>query len=189
MDLASNALTVSAIVKKQLGPLLSPDEELLILKINEASQFIENYCGRKFKKQIYTEKYSGSGKQHLGLNQWPVTEVTAVTIGGTVQTSEEYEAILDSGILFCEYGWSAGNRNITVQYEAGYVLPKDATTDHPRTLPYDIEALCISIAAIKCRNIDSEGLKDRRIGDYSETFLEDLPDSIKGALDLIKTKR
>lgn len=39
------------------------------------------------------------------------------------------------------YDYIAPRKYLEVQYVAGYILPKDATEDHPATLPADLEAI------------------------------------------------
>ena len=58
------------------------------------------------------------------------------------------------------------------EYEAGYILPKDATEDHPATLPADLEAIVWYMIAQQWAIIenDAAGLSAFSISDVSWTF-------------------
>lgn len=136
-------------------------DSLLEFLINAASERIEKYCSRHFEKATYTEYHRGHERQRLLLNQYPIVSVTSVELNGSVLASTEYETEdADAGILYRETGWpwrgysiglvgepGISVRNIKVVYVAGYVLPKDATEQNPRTLPYELEQACISFVA------------------------------------------
>lgn len=160
VELKDNALTTIEAVKEylQIDATDTSKDNLLGRLINAASSFIERYCDRKFAKGIYTEKYRGTGSQNLYLNQRPVNNVVYVKIDGQTIDSGEYELIPDAGILYRETGWPChgytqdltgdfviSTRNIEVQYEAGYILPKDGTTLQPANLPDDVEQACIML--------------------------------------------
>ena len=154
MALADNALTTLATVKTELGITVTTFDTVLERIINTVSEQIENYTKRKFKQQEHTEKYTGTNTLKLLLNQYPVSEVDEVIYKEESYT--DYEIDYTSGILVSERIWeqtgiSKGlstrtaypKADIEVTYTAGYILPKDATEESPRTLPYDLEDACI----------------------------------------------
>ncbi len=163
MALSAHALTTVGTVKSFIGIPASDltKDSLLESLVNAVSERIEKYCSRHFEKATYTEYHRGHERQRLLLNQYPIVSVTSVELNGSVLASTEYEIEdADAGILFRETGWpwkgynvglvgepGVSTRNIKVVYVAGYVLPKDATADNPRTLPYDLEQACISFVA------------------------------------------
>lgn len=182
MPYAENALTTVEAVKKNLsGSVIEFDDDLIAQKINEVSGFIEEYCNRKFGKAVRTEKYEGTNTPYLLLKQYPVLRVISVSDNGALISTTEYELYDESGMLWRENGWasSSGRRQFSVEYESGYVLPKNHTTEIPRTLPYDLEGACITLTTIRYLNRDSENLTERRIGDSAEKFINDIPQSIK----------
>lgn len=163
MALSAHALTTIETVKNFIGIPASDitKDSLLEFLINAASERIEKYCSRHFEKATYIEYYRGHERQRLLLNQYTIISVTSVELNGGALASTEYE-IEDAGagILYRETGWpwkgysiglvgepGVSTRNIKVVYVAGYVLPKDATAENPRTLPYDLEQACISLVA------------------------------------------
>lgn len=165
MTLASNALTTTDFVKKYLQQTAAAGttkDEILESLINAASATIESICRRKFKQQTFIEKYYGKGTQLLYLNNYPIignpTYVKINNVALTLNTDYEvYDA--DGGVLYRgdlwdvsyqSYGLSgmqvSKKQNIEVSYIAGYILPKDATTENVRTLPYDLELACAMTA-------------------------------------------
>jgi uncharacterized phiE125 gp8 family phage protein len=161
MPLAENALTTLTAVKEYLKITSTDKDGLFERLINSASDAIEKFCDRKFKKREYAnEKHKGNNRQLLRLNHYPIVSVSSVTVNGNTYTQnvdfELDEEDAEAGMLFREEGWPASNyvggltqdptarkRNIKVTYTAGYVLPKDDDAQDPRTLPYDLEQACI----------------------------------------------
>lgn len=70
------------------------------------------------------------------------------------------------------YDYIAPRKYLEVQYVAGYILPKDATEDHPATLPADLEAIVWYMIAQQWAIIenDAAGLSAFSISDVSWTF-------------------
>jgi len=64
-----------------------------------------------------------------------------------------------------------------------YVLPKDETTNIPRTLPYNIENACIELVAIAYQRLGSEHLKEEIVGPLRSFFISEWPEHIKQTLD------
>jgi len=198
MAIADNALMTLADLKSLSGIApedVSNDGKLQFL-INAASQEIENILGRKLKKSQYTEKVKGNNRLTLRVKNYPLLEVESIKIdGSTVNVSDYF--FVESGIIEGSRPWmgsglTTGISNITIQrsnnieiaYTAGYVLPKDATTLEPRTLPYDLELAVFrmvnGLAALTEQGID--GLKSFSISDVSWTWDKDYMQSILPSL-------
>jgi len=91
MALLDYALTTLARVKTFLGisgtsddellTSLINNDELLTSLINSCTDFIENYCDRRFKQKAYTnELYNGNGTNKLLLKNYPVDESSTFKI-------------------------------------------------------------------------------------------------------------
>jgi hypothetical protein len=129
--------------------------------INSVSSMVSKYCNRKFIADTYSEFYKGSGRQKLVLNQYPINAITSVKVDSAALTAgTDYvtadQTYLDQGIIFKNNGWTwygyltglvgeltAPVDNIGVVYSAGYTLEPESS----RTLPFDIEDVCISMVA------------------------------------------
>lgn len=197
--LEKNALTTLEQARKHLGipdTDTSRDESIEFL-INAASSLIEKYCSRKFGLNRYQELLTGRGSLKLVLNHYPITELHAIDITQVVG-SESVDVtkvhILPNGMLYRPNGGFPDNRlisqfmhpnydqevhNIFVDYSAGYVLPKDATEDNPRTLPYDLELACLKMISNMKRDKEistgsnTEGnlvMTSESIGDWSASY-------------------
>lgn len=157
MDLSNNALTTLNTIKEELGIALidTTQDNFIIRKINAISQSIENYCNRKFVKADYDELYTVVNSDKVFTNQYPLNEVTGFYIYDTeIQTADytndtlkiTYKNTIPTKydiVGISEYPNNFFN-NVRVVYNAGYVLPKDEVLpDNPRTLPYDLEEVCI----------------------------------------------
>lgn len=152
--LNSNALCSVADVKENLnisGSDTSKDN-LITRKINQASQAIENYCGRVFKAADYVEEINGTNTDEITLQQRPINSFTSLEYRGTVENISNWYAInsnyyfwdATSGILKLLYHargkWNAWRAT----YNAGYT-----------TIPSDLAEACASLAAYYVQNADA----------------------------------
>ena len=191
VTLRENALTTLDALKTSLG--IDPAEEdaqrdaTLVQLINAASAWLETQLGRKLGKSTYRQKYCGTGTQMLSLEQYPIVSVERITdtFTGETITDFDFNETGEIGVLFREDGWTyrghigglaydyiAPRKYLEVQYVAGYILPKDATEDHPATLPADLEAIVWYMIAQQWAIIenDAAGLSAFSISDVSWTF-------------------
>lgn len=154
-QIATNALTSLADVKESMG-IASSDtskDNLIIRKINQASQQISNYCERVFQVADYTEIYNGSLIDELVLNQRPVNSVTSLEYRGTSINTESYISInsqfyyLDAtaGILKLLFNAQGHWNRWRVVYNAGYAI-----------IPSDLAEACAQIATYYVNNSDSQ---------------------------------
>lgn len=151
-DLLDYALCTVADVKELLN-IASSDttkDNLITRKINQATEMIENYTGRRFKLTTYTnEEYDSTGTDQLILRQRPI--VGTVTVGSrdsalnddhwTNYETDRYFTDASSGILeFTSNLYGSWNR-YRVTYQAGYA-----------TIPSDIAEACATLAAFLVEN-------------------------------------
>lgn len=113
---------------KQLGlkSTFSPDADQLVELIDEASEWVENYCRRKLESGEVVEVLRGKGYNRLLLDYWPISAVSSIAYeddsgaSGTVDPANV--RILGSGILEFKnplYGPWYQSRTYTVTYTAG----------------------------------------------------------------------
>lgn len=191
--LIDSALTTLERVKEELG-IDSGDtqyDDKLTRYINEASDFVEIYTGRTFGTVAGKEDVlSGSADSYLILNNRPILQINSVEVSGEAVTDflvdpDDYKA----GMLYRENGWVkstyivglAGDqfgsrRTIVVNYDYGYVLPKDATELLPQTLPRSLEAIVIRLVTMKHKENmrDSFGLKELKQGRITMKFTNEM---------------
>jgi uncharacterized phiE125 gp8 family phage protein len=127
----------------------SQDDRLTLL-LAAASSAIEAYCGRPFARATLTEQISPRGRQVVNLSLYPVVSIASVTMGSYPVT--DYQLDAESGQLWRSMGWTwaaltlpditqdpdpnMADRNLTVAYTAGYILPGSPGADLPAALQY-----------------------------------------------------
>ena len=107
--------------------------------IHEASEVIENSCGREFKQKERTEYYDGRGSAWLVVNERPVSSIMEVYDQDSVITFGplNYTFYPDDGIIRLLVGrFQPGSRNVRVRYTAGYA-----------TIPPDLAQACIILVS------------------------------------------
>jgi hypothetical protein len=156
--------------------------------INTATEFIENYTGRRFKKATYTqEEYDTERAETLNLRNYPVVSGTTLTLekrtsplnedDWEVVNSEYYHIDYNNGMLEGAGGmrFSRTRRGYRVTYTAGYDF------DNSSTFLSDTEAGDVELATWMLVSIlwgkTSAGvvsgggeIKSERIGDYAVTY-------------------
>ncbi|MEL7659604.1 hypothetical protein [Acetobacterium wieringae] len=204
MALGNNALTTIERLKQFNGideADTSKDFKLEFL-INSASQEIENVLGRKLKKSQYIEKIKGNNRLTIQTKNYPLLDVDSININGSTVNESDY-SFDESGIIEGIRPWGASglhygisnfmvqqSKNIEIAYTAGYVLPKDETTEEPRTLPYDIEAaLFTMVNGLMALSNGAAGLKTFSISDVRWEWDKDYMRSILPSLMQHRTPR
>jgi len=184
MELAENALTKPENLPDHLIIQLEKYSELERL-INVATEKIENYCNREFKKDTRTEKYEGKYSNWLMLKNWPVHEVEWIKYHG--EEIDDYE-VNENGQIFRSSSWKKSGAdqkyNIEVKYEAGFILPGEENRD----LPVQIEQACILLVKNLLQRMQRDfDVQRKNLPDISETYFgpddqEELPTPIKSLL-------
>ncbi len=192
------ALTTYAVVKAQLK-LTNDDDQIIIEdQINVVSQQIASYCRRVFKRQVYTnQKYQGNDDLYLNMKSYPIHEVTELTIS---KSSVDVSAvdIEDDGSLYYEGifssdGYTSGmsehqdlrTKNISVTYEAGYILPDQPLSD----LPYPLQQACVDEVIRGYKSLgttDDRQLKSWTLGKAQKEY-KDTKDTINTQWNLLNS--
>jgi len=152
-------LTTKDAVKEQLCIPSDDDsmDSLLERLIKAATDTIEAECRRAFEKQNYEESYYVDSSKII-LQGYPVEEITEITLDD--ETLESYELKKEDGFIFAPKREKLKGL-LDVKYSAGYVLPGNGG----RSLPFDIENACITLAVeqfniqgaagVKMENVDA----------------------------------
>jgi hypothetical protein len=186
--LENNALTTLEMAKSYIG-IDSTDtsqDEFLTFSINSASNIIEKHCSRHFGVDTYFESKVGSASTKLVLENYPIVDLASVEIEGQLIDITDIRILSEKGMIYRPRGgfprkMQVGRfmhprvddpqESIFVEYQSGYVLPKDASDTNPRTLPYDLEMACLRMLRIMHKDREvSQGknliLKREQIGDW-----------------------
>lgn len=164
--LVDYALTTVADVKESLG-IASGDNtknNLIIRKINQATEMIEGYvglsAGHHFKEATYTDEvYDNPTSNQLVLNMRPVSSITSFGYlngresdsGYTAAETEDYFVDENAGFINLNYNTWGGWDSYRVTYVAGYA-----------TIPADLAEAAAIIAGYLVENASSGGTAVKR---------------------------
>lgn len=171
------ALVSVADVKESLG-IASSDitrDNLILRKINQATLFIEAYCGlardHHFKQTTYTnEEYDGTGTNSIILRMRPVSSIASfkrrnstLSDGGFEDVeSELYHKDLTAGIIELVFNSNSGWNRYSVTYTAGY-----------ETIPADLSEACVILASFYVENSASgTAVKKKQEGQRSIEYFD-----------------
>lgn len=182
--LHSYALTTVADVKESLGIDAgnTTKDNLIIRKINFATDYIEKYCQRRFASTTYTDiEYDAPNSSSLVLNQRPVTAVSSFQKRNTSSNTDDWddsdaeEYFLDSasGILELNYTATGSWNRYRVSYTAGYT-----------TIPSDLGEACATLAAYLVENSSGAGggVKRKREGQREIEYFQSGAGNTSGSL-------
>lgn len=154
-------------IKELNDPAITGDsfDELLSVYMEAIGTTFQNYCGRKFLADTYTEYYRGSG-QYIYLLETPVRQVNNIWVDVDAEFNEEdklqptdYVVFPDgqiwsllfpfnTSLALSEYGATFSAKNIKIEYEGGYddvgmsgdyPIPGDLKLAFIRQVQYDIK--------------------------------------------------
>lgn len=150
------ALCSVADVKENLG-ISSGDSSknnLIIRKINAATELIEGYCDRRFKSTSYVDEvYDGSGTDQLLLRNRPISAVTLKVRNTSLNDpdfttipTDEYFVNANAGVLDGLSSFYGRADRWAVTYTGGYT-----------TIPSDLQEACATLASFLVLNASSGG--------------------------------
>ncbi len=183
------SLTNLSKIKSFLGIDDTDSDELFNDLINSISDFIENFCGRRFISTVYevaegsdtAEYFDGDDiVENIYLKNYPITELSKVEYNsGTFSTPDWHEYDADdysydakAGIITFEGGVRGGKQNIRVSYTAGY-----------ETIPHDIELAANKLIAKSFNKRKSEGVTGEGAGGANINWGDFVSEDIKAILD------
>lgn len=138
----TGALTSTANFKSYAGISHTDDDTLIGYLVTRATSAIENYCDRKLRSDTYRERYSGTGECELLLNQYPITDISLLSIGTqdvlkinnsnsdaynayvTIIANDEDPSISETMTLTIQGGTNDGSDDLTL---ASYTITTLAT--------------------------------------------------------------
>lgn len=168
-SLYSYALTTVADVKETMGIDAgdSSKNNLIIRKINQATDYIESFCNlsrdHHFKETTYTnEEYDTLMADQIALRMRPVSAITSFQARNGVSNIDSWDDVdselvfndLSSGVIDLNYITSSGWNSFRVTYTAGYA-----------TIPADLAEAAATLAAYWVENSTSgTNVKRKREG-------------------------
>lgn len=151
-SLLDHALVSVADVKESLGIPSSntASDNLITRKVNQATEMIENFTGRRFALTTYTDsEYDATNSDQLILKQRPITTFTRLQARDSSLNENDWSTIdselyfVDSsaGVLDLNFRATGRWNRYRVTYTAGYA-----------TIPADIAEAAASLAAFLAEN-------------------------------------
>lgn len=141
--------------------------DLIFLFVNK---WMGDELDRELDKETYTHDLSGNGQRILKGREWPITDITSITISSdwefaaaTAEDTTDYKVsdINTRDILRKGSMWPLGCANIRVVYTAGYTSV---------TMPQSLVAVARWIGAWIFRNIDRSGHGIQSQADDNQSF-------------------
>jgi hypothetical protein len=194
-----DGLTTLVAVKMEAGISDTSQDTLLEALITSCSSAIRAYLDREITRTTHTDElYSVNACQYLYLREYPIQEITSITLGGVSQIAGStywlgYDDAL-AGRLYRPNGWVgnyytrgtfpdiyAGARDIKTTYISGWYLPADVTTPpddqhyvagDPASLPLAISYACNRAVVSRFRAIinQADGIEQYSEGGISTTW-------------------
>lgn len=169
-------LTTLERAKDMLGIQDDYDDTQIEALIGVGTDAIEAYCRRTFGRAVHEEVIEHTSGRYLQVRNYPILEVTNVARNGGQLKS--WTVAKEKGMLI-RSDWP---NDVTVDYVAGYILPKDETEETPANLPRSLEYACVLFVQHAMREA---GATSVRIGDLSVTYGADgadLPGPVRSLL-------
>lgn len=170
---ASTDLCSLADLKTHLGVSGSDDDALLGQLIDQVSEAIERFCGRKFAgSAAYTEQHDGGkyGRTTLFVDH-PSPDLAVTTLKDdldrdfddpdTTYDTDNYTVYAEEGRIQLVEGnrFADGHRNVEVVYTSGW-----------DTIPDDVELSCMISCGQWYNQASAQGKQSEKIGDYAVSF-------------------
>ena len=159
--------------KAYAGIISTSDDVRLQVIIDAVNLSVDKYIGRTVEKTEYeNEIYDGTGTDALILKNFPVTEITEISIYDIVIDERDdtkhfgfgwFTKNLDNGIVYYTNCWPNGRGIIKVSYTAGY-----------DPIPADLTFATLQMALFY-RNVGKKsGLSNEWLGSYNVSLMNSL---------------
>lgn len=163
--------------------------------INEVSAEVESYIKRPLGRQEYVENVTLSVNPQIQVTHRPIKEVKEIASQFPISVDEVMKYTdrisLDEGTLQVGKALPMTRTRVglarypqhslltvTVTYEAGYILPKDATEEKPSDLPADIKGVvkrtCVQLFQDLLDYNKAQGLIMRQEGNVNRMWQSDI---------------
>lgn len=161
-------LTTIAKVKRNLNITDANSDDLLQDLVTALSAYIVTFLNREIKSGARSDKLDGLGRNRIRLRHYPITAVSAVSIGGVAVSASQDGLkngyIFDDKYLYLLDGsnpsvFTTGIRNVSVSYTAGYT-----------EVPQDIDRICVEMISKRYKDRQRIGLTSEGIQGQATSF-------------------
>lgn len=183
MALLSYALTTVARVKTFMGISVATYDTVLEYMVNSVTDFIENYCDRRFKETTYTnEEYDGNGTKKLLLKQYPVDTAGTLTLAqrDSIDNNSSWTTIDSEDYFVKANGLIEYANGFFHKYPLHYRMTYTAGYDYDNAASYlsdvgagDLEWACWELVRNAFENRKTpDNVKSESLADYSITYMD-----------------
>jgi len=200
MTLAADAWTTLASAQQLMG-LSAADgyDSLLESLIEGVSDAGRKYVGYNPYPTDYTEVFDGEGQDTVVLAHRPIIKVNAFTDDGSAVGTEgtDYHVYPEEGIVRLDCGvFTRQRRGVSVAFEAGLSPwpPEDLQQAANRWVQHEFAGRGTGTAASGNREISKEKVGDYEVtyddssGEATEVSADDMPKSVRAALDRYRNR-
>lgn len=179
------ALTTKARITERLANYNAQFDALIEHLIDEATDFIESQCNRRFAKSTFTnEKYNGydsnGNLRRTIFVRYPIKTIASFQYKTQDNpetwanfNSVDYVVDFNNGTIRMVSGhFPGGWQNLRITYDAGYVV--DFVTPANHELPYDLTMACNRLVIKEFKRRESAGRASEAIGGDSVNWIEDV---------------
>jgi hypothetical protein len=171
-------MAITTINRAKLHPVFSNcDTDELTNLLNSAEKYITSYTNRTYEYDEYTEVIDGEGFKYIYVSNYPIDEVTEITITDSRGNEETIDGVnflytQDGRISFKSNAdtsywiFPKGTSNISVTYSGGYTEEE---------MPDDLQEACILVALRLYSNFSSyknPSMKSEKIGEHSYSKID-----------------
>lgn len=162
--LNSWALTTVADVKESLGITNDTQNNLIIRKINQATDMIEAYCGldndHHLVSTTYTDEvYDATGDNYLRLKARPLITLTSIQARDTSTNDDNWTTLDTENYFTDEYSNVVSNLS---SFWGGFSRWRVTYTAGFATIPSDLAEACVILASYLVENASSSGAAVKR---------------------------
>ncbi|TXH07875.1 MAG: hypothetical protein E6R04_11910 [Spirochaetes bacterium] len=196
----AHALTTVARVKTFLDIPDVSDDAVLDILVDQATDMIESFCGRRFVADISGANYAnvteyhdgGCAKNILNLRRYPIASIVSISYNTGTNNSPvwtpfspayDYQFNSNTGEVIFGALLPKGFQNIRVVYTAGYQnkAGSPAPTSAP-VIPSDLESACMMLVSMLYNKRKSIGASAENLGGSTLNWIDGLPEEIRQIL-------
>ena len=170
-------LTTVENVKLYLNITDNQEDDIIDLLIEDASSFFETYTNRKILTDTYVDIFKGRNYFHI-LKNAPIQEILSVKILNQ-EIKPQNRASFTEGYFFDKnkivlYGYKFSNVDLgnEIIYKSGFDI-----------VPKDIETAVIILTALRYKEKDRLGVKNKKINNEIVYFDLGIPEKVKLIMD------
>jgi hypothetical protein len=148
------------------GGFVAADDNLLTNLIESASEDMQNEANRPLELMDHVENYNGYDSRILVTRNYPITEVTELTIDGVSIPAKPAGSFTNIGYTFTDRHITLSGKvflrgldNVSISYSAGY-----------DPIPADLRQACVDLVSFRYRAKDRIGLISKGLAGETITY-------------------